>query len=437
MEEKPILGEGRLDELKKTAHFALLVGTYKSGKEKQSCEEHLDELERLGETYGLLEMEKMPTPLREISASTYLGKGKIQELSELCKEKKIDLVVFDDDISPQQQRNLEKIFEKPVIDRTELILGVFEQRAKTKEAKIQIDLARFHYQLPRLKRMWTHLSRQRVGGKSGGYLKGAGERQIEIDRQLLKDKISKLEKELKQVRKQRHVQRTARLRSNIPTFAIVGYTNAGKSTLLKALTQADVLVEDKLFATLDTTTRKFTLPNKQEILLIDTVGFIRKIPHTLVAAFKSTLEETLFTDILLHLIDVSSEAAEEQAEASMQVLKELKAEDKPTITVLNKIDAVSDRKVANKLKLQYGKAVFVSALKKEGFDDLLNIMMKEISRLRKLVHLKVPQAHYDIVARLMKEAKVISCDYEENDVLIEAEIPQNLEKLVKPFMLDK
>ena len=222
---------------------------------------------------------------------------------------------------PYQQRNLEQAFKKPVMDRTELIIEVFAQRAQTIEARLQIELAKIRYQLPRLKRLWTHLSRQVAGG--GGFTKGAGEKQIELDRRMLRQRVTRLQKEIEEVRAVRATQRASRIRTGIPTFAIVGYTNAGKSTLLKSLTQAEVLVEDKLFATLDTTTRKFKLPSNQEILLIDTVGFIQKIPHTLIAAFKSTLEEAIHTDVLLHLIDASSPQALEQAKATNEVLKEL------------------------------------------------------------------------------------------------------------------
>ena len=435
MQEENHLGQGRLEELKKTARFSLLIGVWKSSQDKEKAHDHLQELQRLCDTYGMQVTQKHLLPLRQITAATYIGSGKAQEIAQICVEENIDIVIFDEEISPQQQRNLEKIFERPVIDRTELILGVFAKRAKTKEAKIQIDLAYFRYQLPRLKRMWTHLSRQRIGGASGGYLKGMGERQIEIDRRLLKDKIAYLEKKLQEIRKQRQIQRKARQRSHIPTFAIIGYTNAGKSTLLNALTKAEVFIEDKLFATLDTTTRKFILPNHQQILLVDTVGFIRKIPHTLIAAFKSTLEETLYTDILLHLIDVANPNAEEQAEAALEVLQELNITNKPIITVLNKIDAAAEQKLALRLKMKYPKSVIISAKNKQGFDQLLSLMMKEISLLRKVVKLKIPQSHYHIVSQLMKHAKVLSCEYEGNNILLQVEIPHEMETIVEPFYI--
>ncbi len=413
---------------------ALLVGVYSSGKDKKLCEDYLDELERLADTAGLETVGKVPCSVKKIEAGTYLGTGKIEELIALSLQLSADLIIFDDEISPQQQRNLEKLFKKSVIDRTELILEVFAQRAQTKEARLQIELAKVKYQFPRLKRLWTHLSRQTSGG--GGFTKGEGEKQIELDRRMLREQVEKLQKEIKEVSKQRQTQRSARLRSRIPTFAIVGYTNVGKSTLLKALTQADVLVEDKLFATLDTTTRKFILPNRQEILLIDTVGFIRKIPHTLVAAFKSTLEEAVYTDILLHLIDVSHPMAESQAEETMKVLTELHAADRPIITVLNKVDQCKNPLLIHKLRLKYPKTVAISALQRTGFNELLERMEQEISKLRTTVHLRIPQSQYALISELMREGHVISSEYEENDVLLHIEIPSSLTHKVERFVTD-
>lgn len=426
-EEIQNLGEGRLKELGKNKK-ALLIGIFFTSRERAMCMEHLNELESLCDTYGIGTSEKIAAPLKKITASTFLGKGKIQEMLKLIQDLKIDVVVFDDEISPQQQRNLEKVFLKPVVDRTELILGVFHKHAHTKEAKIQVELAQFRYQLPRLRRLWTHLDRQRGGGgggRGGGYLKGEGERQIEIDRRLLRRRISRLQESLVVIRKNRSIQRRARKKSGVPTFAIVGYTNAGKSTLLHALTNAKILIQDKLFATLDTTTRKYTLPNHQDILLTDTVGFIRKIPHTLVAAFKSTLEEAMQADILLHIIDISASQVDEQIESTNHVLKELRADKKPMIHVFNKVDQYDGSYARYKFK--YPKSCFISADKEEGFDVLLERMVQEVSSLRTVVSLKVPQSHYAFVSCIMREGKVLSCEYHGNDVLLEVEIPSHLE----------
>jgi len=418
----------------KAQQTALLIGTYRSGDEKELCQDYLDELERLCDTFGLTVKDKIPCSIKKIEAATFLGKGKLEELSLMAQEKEADVIIFDDEITPHQQRNLEKIFNRPVIDRTELIIEVFAQRAQTREARLQIELAKFRYQLPRLKRLWTHLSRQSGTAGGGAYLKGEGEKQIEIDRRILRRQIERLKTEIEDVAAQRELQRSLRKRTSVPTFSIVGYTNAGKSTLLNALTGAKVLVEDKLFATLDTTTRKFTLPNKQDILLIDTVGFIRKIPHTLVAAFKSTLEEAVHADILLHLIDVSHPKAEEQAEETIKVLDELGATDQPMITVLNKIDQCPNPFLITKLRVKYPKTVAISALNGTGLDDLLELMTKEIALLRKIVTLRIPQSHYALVSELMREGRVILCEYEENDILMKVEIPAQLEHKVTPFL---
>ena len=427
---QPKPGQGRLHDLTQEEKRALLVGTYSGDKE--GCIDQLNELESLGDTYGLHSALKLSCPIRAYDAGTFIGSGKVEEIKALASEHRCDVVIFDDEISPQQQRNLEKLLERAVIDRTELILGVFAQRARTREAKIQIELARFQYQMPRLRRMWTHLHRQRSGGSGGGAVKGEGEKQIELDRRIIRNHIERLQKELETIKKQRQTQRRLRERTKIPTFAIVGYTNVGKSTLLRALTDADVLVEDKLFATLDPTTRKFILPNKQAILLTDTVGFIRKIPHQLVAAFKSTLEEAVQADILLHLIDASNPHAEMQAAATLEVLKELGALKHPIITVLNKIDRVEGQP---RLRFKYPKTVLISALNGSGFDELMASMIREISLLRKVVKLRVPQSHYALVTEIMGEGKVISCDYEENDILLEIEIPHHLERKVSHFMI--
>lgn len=429
---KPKSGQGRLQDLSQKGTKALLVGTYK--KEKEICVEQLDELEDLGDTYGLKTVLKLPCPIKSYDAGMFLGSGKVEEIKGLAEDLGCDLVIFDDEISPQQQRNLEKILERVVIDRTELILGVFAQRAQTREAKIQVELATFQYQMPRLRRLWTHLHRQRSGGSGGGAVKGEGEKQIEIDRRIIRRQIEKLQGELDSVKRQRQTQRRLRERTRIPTFAIIGYTNVGKSTLLRALTDADVLVEDKLFATLDPTTRKFILPNKQAILLIDTVGFIRKIPHQLIASFKSTLEEAVQADILLHLIDVSNPHAEAQAEATFEVLKELGATHRPIITVLNKIDKLENRLMVHRMRIKYPKTLEVSALNRTGFDALMEGMVREISLLRKVVKLRVPQSHYALVSEIQREGKVLSCEYEDNDILLEIEIPHHLERKVFHFI---
>lgn len=411
------------------APIALLVSTYYGSAQRSICEEHLDELELLVKTYGVDTAHKVACTIRKFDASIYVGKGKLEELVAIADEKNVDFVIFDDEITPAQQRNLQKAFERSVMDRTEIILGVFAQRAQTREARLQIELAKVRYEAPRLKRLWTHLSRQQGTSGSGGggaYLKGEGEKQIEIDRRILKRKIDQLQAEIEVVRAHRDTQRVSRLRSEIPVFAIIGYTNAGKSTLLNALTNAGVFVEDKLFATLDTTTRKFTLKNNQDILLIDTVGFIRKLPHLLVAAFKSTLEEAIEADILLHLVDVSHPMAEEQAATTHEVLKELGAGKKTILTVLNKIDKNPSPSLIHRLRMTYPKNVQISALTHEGFDELQEVMIQELSRQRKLIEVRIPQSHYAIISEIMRSGHILKQEYDENDVLLHVDVPAAL-----------
>ncbi|OJU81509.1 MAG: GTPase HflX [Chlamydia sp. 32-24] len=404
---------------------AYLVSVYKGNQNADLAKEHLEELELLTKTYGVEIAGKQICLVRRYDAATFITEGKLEEVLNAAKNCNANLLIFDDEIAPSQQRNLENLFKGPVMDRTGVILEVFAQRAQTKEAQLQIDLAKLKYQAPRLKRLWSHLSRQHGSGGAGGgaYLKGEGEKQIEIDRRILKKEIDTLNKEIKEVRENREMQRSSRIRSELPIFAIIGYTNAGKSTLLHALTDAKVLIEDKLFATLDTTTRKFTLVNNQDILLIDTVGFIRKLPHLLVAAFKSTLEEALHADILLHVVDVSHPMAEEQAQTSYEVLKELNAENKPVITVLNKIDQCQNPNIIQKMKVLYPKTVCISAKEKIGFNELQQIMMEELSRRRKIVRFRIPQKDYAKVSELMRLGNIIHQDYEENDVILRVDLP--------------
>ncbi len=400
--------------------LAVLVGTFMGPDQREICEEHLAELESLTDTFGTPVAAKLPCAIRKVEASTFLPKGKLEEVLAEIEKKKANIVIFDEEITPAQQRNLEKFFKIAVMDRTELILEIFAQRAQTKEARLQIELAKTKYQFPRLKRMWSHFSRQRA---RGGYLKGEGEKQIEIDRRLLKRKLERLNSELLEVQRYRETQRAARKRAHIPTFAIVGYTNAGKSTLLNALTKAEVLVEDKLFATLDPTTRKFTLPNNQEVLLTDTVGFIRKLPHTLVAAFRSTLEAALHDDVLLHLVDASHPLALEHAETTRKLLKDLNAVESSIITVLNKVDQCPDGNMVDQLRLKYPKTVVISALEKTGFESLTQLMMQEIAALRQVVKLRIPQSEYALVAVIRREGNILYEEYEENEVILRAEIP--------------
>ena len=407
---------------------ALLVTVFRNDlASRDLAEDHLEELSLLTETYGVDTADSMLLPCRKFLAATLMTTGKLEELVAHVEEIKPDVVIFDDEISPAQQRNLEKILRVPVIDRTEVILGVFADRAHTKEAKLQVELARVQYQLPRLKNLWTHLGRQAgTMGGGGAYLKGEGEKQIEIDRRIVKKRINTLRDEIQDLASHRETLRSSRQKSHLPVFGLVGYTNAGKSTLLNALTGADAFVEDKLFATLDTTTRKLTLANNQEMLLIDTVGFIRKLPHQLVAAFRSTLEEAAYADILLHVVDVSHPAAAEQADTTIQVLKELRAADKPIITVLNKIDRCKDLQMAARIRLKFPHTVQISALTRQGFAELEEMMLEELKKRRTTVKLRIPQKEYGIVNEILRQGHLLQQEYEENDILIQIELPVSL-----------
>jgi GTPase len=444
MEEKPPHEEMLIDQ---TSHAwfdrnrlsllpALLIGVYQGPSSLGQTLEHLHELKLLAETRGIPVLESLPLQVRTFSASLFLGQGKIALVKEAIEKLGAKLVIFDDEISPAQQRNLEMVLRVPIIDRTEVILGVFAERAKTREAKLQIELAKVKYLAPRLKHLWTHFSKQTGGGGGGGpggggYLKGEGEKQLEIDKRLLKKRTERLTKEIDVVRHNRETQHHLRKRRQIPVFAIVGYTNAGKSTLMKALTGADVFIEDKLFATLDTTTRKFQIAElNEDVLMVDTVGFIRKLPHLLVMAFRSTLEDAAQADVLIHVIDASHPQSPEQAEITLEVLRELGAGGLPIITVLNKMDLVHDpgatslQKAAySKLKFTYSRPVEVSALNGEGVEKLVGEMAYILKGRRRKMKLRIPQHDYNIVSEAIRLGQVISKEYDENDVLLEVEFP--------------
>lgn len=313
---------------------AVLVGIINQEQTKEQVYEYLDELEFLAKTAGVEPVRNFVQNVAVANTRTYVGSGKLNEINNFIKDNEIKLVIFDDELSPTQLRNLENILEAKVLDRTNLILDIFAQRARTAYAKTQVELAQYQYLLPRLTRMWTHLERQR----GGIGMRGPGETQIETDRRIILEKISKLKEDLKSIDKQMVQQR--KNRGNMIRVALVGYTNVGKSTIMNMLSKSDVLAEDKLFATLDTTVRKVVLDNLP-FLLSDTVGFIRKLPHKLIESFKSTLDETRESDIIIHVIDVSHKSFQDQIDVVDQTLKELKINDKPIIMVFNKIDEFS------------------------------------------------------------------------------------------------
>src|ERR1051326_1189187 len=338
-------------------------------KSRNGSGDSLEELSELAVTAGGVVIGEGTQKMAGPCAATFIGKGKADEFARHCSRADVDTVIFDDELSPGQSRNLEKIFNCKVLDRTSLILDIFAQRARTREGKLQIELAQLEYLLPRLTRFWSHLSRQRG---STGSIGGEGESQLEADRRKVQERIDKISRDLDTVRRQRATQRAGRQRSQWPLASIVGYTNAGKSTLLNKLTGASVLAEDTLFATLDPTTRRLRLPTNQNVLLSDTVGFIRKLPHDLVEAFKATLEEVVQADLLLHVVDASHPQAEDQIQAVDAVLKEIGADGKPTLMVFNKVDQLNGNgDLLTRFTERHPHAVAISATKGEGIPNLL------------------------------------------------------------------
>lgn len=409
-----------------------LVGIRRPGTGSQESYEHLQELASLAETYGVPVLGQEMVSLREIQPRYLTGAGKAEEIHRTCQALNADVIIIDDELSPSQQRNWERLTEMAVIDRREVILGIFADRAQTKEARLQVALARAEYSLPRLTRAWTHLERQRAAGGARG---GAGEAQLEVDRRLVRTQIDRLKRELQHVRQVRATQRKGRSEIPLPQAAIVGYTNAGKSSLLNAMTGAGVLQEDKLFATLDPTTRKIILPNSQPLLLTDTVGFIRKLPHTLVEAFKATLEETQLSTILLHVLDASHPGALEQRIATEEVLGELNALNKPTILVLNKADLLEDRAMLGPLANAYDRVVLTSTVTGEGLMELAKLLTELAGHTLEQVKLRVPASRHDIVSMLHREGQVQSMHHDEvtAETILTALLPSKLRNRVADF----
>jgi len=416
----------------KRCERAFLIGVQTPAMAPGEGQELLTELVELVENLRIAVVRSTLVNLRAPVPATLLGSGKTQELIDLAKADGADLIVIDESLTPAQQRNWEKLSGLAVIDREEVILDIFADRARTREAVLQVALARMEYSLPRLTRAWTHLSRQRGAGGRGG-MGGEGETQLEQDRRIVNDRITRLKRELVDVRKQRGVQRHKRQRVPVPTAAIVGYTNAGKSSLLNALTGAHVLAEDKLFATLDPTTRQLQLRGNQKLLVTDTVGFIRRLPHRLVEAFKATLEEAIVADFLIHVLDVTAPNLEAHHATTLGVLDELAAGDKRRLTVFNKIDAATPAQLRHARRLAPD-ALFVSARTGEGLDALQDRCIELIADAFGSIELVVPHARYDVIAKLHAIGHVQTEEQHDDGVRIRGRFPPAQAALYSPFV---
>ncbi|XP_052135406.1 uncharacterized protein LOC127753992 [Oryza glaberrima] len=410
---------------------AYLVGVEckRSGGSMFSIEESLEELEQLADTAGLMVVGSTYQKLSTPNPRTYIGSGKVAEIKSAIHAHDVETVIFDDELSPGQLRNLEKSFGGGVrvCDRTALILDIFNQRAATHEAALQVTLAQMEYQLPRLTKMWSHLERQ-----SGGQVKGMGEKQIEVDKRILRTQISALRKELESVRKHRKLYRNRRQSVPIPVVSLVGYTNAGKSTLLNRLTGADVLAEDKLFATLDPTTRRVLMKNGTEFLLTDTVGFIQKLPTMLVAAFRATLEEISESSVIVHLVDISHPLAQQQIDAVDKVLKELDIESIPKLVVWNKIDNTDDTLRVKEEAEKQG-IICISAINGDGLEEFCNAIQAKLKDSLVPIEAFVPYDKGELLSDIHKVGMVEKTEYMENGTFVKAHVPLPLARLLTPL----
>lgn len=407
---------------------ALLVGITPPELGEEHTDRLLVELDSLVSTLRIGVVSRLNIRLSRPNPKLLVGTGKAEEIVQEAKKHECDVIIFDHELSPSQQRNWEKFVEGVlVIDRQEIILDIFAERASTKEARLQVELARMEYNLPRLRRAWTHLSRQRGAVMQ----RGEGETQLEVDQRLVRKRINRLRNQLETVRKQRTLQRKQRQNLPVPTGAIVGYTNAGKSSLLNRLTDSNVLSEDKLFATLDPTSRRLHLPNGQNLVLTDTVGFVRKLPHRLVEAFKATLEEAVVSNFVLHVVDASNEELDEHMTTTNEVLEELGALGKPTLLVFNKIDNVDDEAKLQKLRTRYPQAYFLSAHTGEGISDLQEKMVDMVQEGVRSMKLLIPHDRYDLVNFLHEIGAVDKESYCDEGVLIRGNVPEKqVSKLV-------
>lgn len=399
-----------------------------------SLDESLNELVLLADTAGLEVVGQVTQRLDTPNVQTFIGPGKVEEVQILAEESNANVILFDEELSPRHQRELEEIFglKIRVLDRTALILDIFAQHAHTNEGSLQVELAQYEYRLPRLTRAWTHLARQtgggagRTGSAGGVGLRGPGETQLEVDRRDIRRRIGHLKRELEKVRLYRQQHRTRRKQSRIPVVAIVGYTNAGKSTLLNHLTNAQVYVADQLFATLDPTTRRVQLPGNNLALFTDTVGFIQKLPTTLVAAFRATLEEIAEADLLLHMVDITHSNAQAQAEAVLQMLNSIEADHIPIINALNKIDRLADSERARAAVAGFPNSVAISALKGDGISDLLYKVNEHLYDTYTPVRIKLPYQEGGLISLFHDQGQVELVEQGQSGIIIQGRLPGRL-----------
>lgn len=425
---------------------AFLVGVeIHSQKHLLSLDDSLTELALLADTAGLEVVGQLTQRLEHPHVETYIGPGKVQELKALVEETLAQVVIFDDELSPRHLRELERVLgdQVRVMDRTGLILDIFAQHAHTSEGMLQVELAQYEYYLPRLTRQWTHLARQagggggRTGSAGGVGLRGPGETQLEVDRRAIRARIAHLKRELEKVRSHRMRYRAQRKRSRIPTVALVGYTNAGKSTLLNHLARADVYTADQLFATLDPTTRRVELPGGYVALFTDTVGFIQKLPTTLVAAFHATLEEIAEADLLLHVVDISHPNALNQYQAVQETLKEIGADHIPVITALNKVDRLQNPEAAQEIARHYPKAIAISGLKGIGLRELLSLIQQELYETYIPIEVRLPYQQGALISLFHESGQVERVEHDRNSILMQGRIPGRLLAQFSPWLITK
>jgi GTPase len=420
-----------IKERSKLVERAFLIGVFQFPAEKEEAASLLEELASLVETTGIPVVETQLVRVPEVNSRYLIGSGKAEELATRAHELSADVIVLDNELHPAQQRNWEALAKIAVIDRQEIILDIFAQRAHTKEARLQVDLARLEYSLPRLTRAWGHLGRQ-AGGLGG---KGEGESQLETDRRLVRKQIDRLKQDLERVRARRATQRKQRQRLPLPHAAIVGYTNAGKSSLLGRLSGADILVEDKLFATLDPKTRRVDLAGGQKLLMTDTVGFVRNLPHRLVEAFKATLEEATLADFLIHVLDASHPRVYDFHGTTMEVLKELGADTKRIVTLLNKVDQIKDTSSLHALRLHFPDAIFGSVRTGQGMEELLHLCGEMLRERITRVELALPLSRTELLSLLHRTSQVLSLDYDDHHANVVAMVSPKVFSRVEPFLV--